>query len=99
MTKDQKKDLPLSDAMWRGLRDLIEHGSPTWSCRGMSSYGGMDRAVRALCRRGLVDYQGMVVTEEGRKVYDARIDAARQARAQMEEGYADERRARRRVRE
>lgn len=65
----------------------------------MSSYGGMDRAVRALCRRGLVDYQGMVVTEEGRKVYDARIDAARQARAQMEEGYADERRARRRVRE
>lgn len=71
----------------------------------MSSYGGMDRAVRALCRRGLVDYQGMVVTEEGRKVYDARVEAAkqieatRQARAQMEEGYADERRARRRVRE
>lgn len=47
----------------------------------MSEHGGMDRAVRALCRRGLVDYQGMVVTEEGRKVYDARVEAARQARA------------------
>lgn len=101
MTKDQKKDLRLSDAMWRGLRDLIEHGSPTYRCRGMSEYGGMDGAVKALCRRGLVEYnyQMLVVTEEGRKVYDARIEAAKQARAQMEEGYAEERRARRRVRE
>lgn len=49
----------------------------------MSEYGGMDGAVKALCRRGLVEYnyQMLVVTEEGRKVYDARVEAARQARA------------------
>lgn len=86
MTKDQKKDLRLSDTMWRGLRDLIEHGNPTRSCRGQSEHGGMSGAVRALFRRGLVEYhyQMLAVTEDGRKVYDARIEAARQARAQTE---------------
>ena len=52
-----RKETRMSESMWHALRDLIENGNTE-----------MDRAMRALCRRGFVDAESISVTKQGRWV-------------------------------
>ena len=63
-----QKETRMSESMWHALRDLIEHGNTE-----------MDRAMRALCRRGFVDAESISVTKQGRWVYNRRLSACRAA--------------------
>jgi len=63
-----RKETRMSESMWHALRDLIENGNTE-----------MDRAMRALCRRGFVDAESISVTKQGRWVYNRRLSACRAA--------------------
>lgn len=63
-----RKETRMSESMWYALRDLIENGNTE-----------MDRAMRALCRRGFVDAESISVTKQGRWVYNRRLSACRAA--------------------
>lgn len=60
-----KKAKPLSDAMMRMLRDIKDHGDPTYSLNGMSAHGGATQTEWALRKRGLIADRGYALTPEG----------------------------------
>lgn len=59
--------------MIRMLRDIQEHGDPTYSLRGAAQHGGADGTRAALMRRGLIEYAAHIIrlTAAGKEALDA----------------------------
>lgn len=77
LAKRPKTGAALSDAMWRKLEWIADGLS------GLEVRGGAGRSIRALERRGLVEYfdsRGFRLTDKGLEVMQSRLNAQRAAR-------------------
>ncbi len=55
----------------RMLKAIHSHGDPFAHCRRMGDYGGADRTLLSLKRRGWLDWGGEELTTEGRALIGA----------------------------